>query len=240
MKTTEALLLANYFDQQVKQADFSKRGFGLMLGDDASTGKQLAAAAGDIAGSVFIPGYGTATMGAQAVKDFSKGNYIGGAANVLGAGLSAVPVIGGAAGKAVGIGGNLLAKGISKFSPMIAKGVSSLAGRGAKALPWTGQQVSKMLPGAWGGAQKAVAKGIPNFGGQRIATGMGNLSGAMAKRPGLTTAVGVGGVIGGNMAGEANMAARQAQTDQRTQMSGLMQQMRQRPIMSNPIWAKPY
>jgi len=63
------------------------------------------------AGATFIPGVGTALMGRDAIKDFGSGNYLSGALNTVGAGLSVIPLVGGLLGKGTG----MLAKGINAY-----------------------------------------------------------------------------------------------------------------------------
>lgn len=222
MNTTETLLLASYFDQQTKQAG---------LGDAALGAANF--------GSYFIPGVGTARMGYDAYKDFAGGNYLGGAANLLGAGLSLIPGAGGFLGKGVSALGRIGAKGLARVgAPALSRAVGaggSMAGKGLSA--WGGM-MDKVGPALGRGAQ-SVARSMPTIGGNRLASGIGRAGQTIMARPGTTAAVGAGGVIGGTMAGEAGVAARQAQAQQANQMGGMMQQLRRRPVMTNPIWAKP-
>lgn len=219
MNAYDKLMLAAYVRQQTKQAGALKT-----LGSIADTG------------SYFIPGVGTARMGYDAFKDFRSGNYLGGAANLLGAGLSLIPGAGGFAGKGVSALGRIGAKALTRVgAPTLSKAVAAgggLAGRGLSAL---GTAVDRGVSRAGTGMTRAVGQ-MPRIGGitSKTMSGVGNFA---KTRPGTTAVLGTGGVMGLGAAGAGQMEAKAQQQAQGAGMGQMLQNMRRSPVMTNPMFA---
>lgn len=221
MKAIDQLLLASHMRQQVKQ------------GGALQTAKDVANF-----GSYFIPGVGTARMGYDAFNDFRGGNYLGGAANLLGAGLSLIPGAGGFLGKGVSALGRLGAKGLARVgAPTLGKAMGAAGGMAGRGLTSMGNMVDSGVSKAMG-KSVSTAMRIPKIGPQ-VAGGLSGVNRFVTSRPGLTGLVGAGGVIGLHGA-QANVnAAKQMQQQQQSGMQGMMNMMRSRPIMNNPLYARP-
>ena len=221
MKAIDQLLLASHMRQQVKQ------------GGALQTAKDVANF-----GSYFIPGVGTARMGYDAFNDFRGGNYLGGAANLLGAGLSLIPGAGGFLGKGVSAIGRLGAKGLARVgAPTLGKAMGAAGGMAGRGLTGMGNMVDRGVARVGQGMTRAVGA-VPRVGGMASGAmrGVGNMA---VTRPGMTGLVGAGGVIGLHGA-QANVnAAKEMQQQQQSGMRGMMNMMRSRPIMNNPLYARP-
>lgn len=187
-------------------------------------------------GSYFIPGVGTARMGYDAFKDFRKGNWLAGAGNLVGAGLSLIPGAGGFAGKGVSMLGRLGAKGLSRVgAPALGNVVGKGLGTAGKGLTSFGNRIDAGVASAGKRLTGAVGQ-IPRVGGvgAKTMTGVGNF---VNKNPVTTALTGGGGVIGLNMAqdGVNESKAVMAQTQQG--MNNMLANMRRSPFVSNPMFA---
>lgn len=150
-----------------KQARIKRAGFGDVAMGAANMGTYL------------IPGVGTARMGYDAYKDFSQGHLLSGGANLLGAGLSLIPGVGGGLGmmtKGLIRGAGLGAKGLGYGSAALAGGakavgvggLSNAFSRGAGMLGRVGETawskpMHELMPGTnklWNSWNNGVAKQV--------------------------------------------------------------------------------
>lgn len=219
MQAIEQVKLASYLSHQAKQASVWGAAKGIA----------------DV-GSYVIPGVGTARMGYDAFNDFRQGNLLGGAANLVGAGLSLIPGVG-IAGRGVSWLGRLAGKGLSRIGAPTLGAAARIGGRQlGRGLNMVNTQMNKVAPGV-GKAVVGLANKMPSIGGPRFGKNLMAMGNYMKANPTKTMLAGGVGAFALGRAGENVQQARQLEQQNRTGMSSLMNSLRSRPMIYNPMYA---
>jgi hypothetical protein len=192
-------------------------------------------------GSYFLPGVGTARMGYDGIRDFGRGNWMGGAANLLGAATSLVPVVGGMAGRGIAGAGRLLsragahgASGLSRMSaPTFGKALGSSFSGAGNLLQRGGPLFNRGVGSIGRGFQNQLQR-VPGVGGP-LASASNWTGNMMRQRPMASMMTGAGATVGLGMGQQRQDIQHQAQQEYTQQMPNMLNQLRGQMSGYNPM-----